>query len=333
MTPEQSRLVITSGEPSGIGPDLCLLMAALPWECQLIVIADPNLLAERATMLGQTVHICPVDLASKQDFRHQPGQLWVSPVSLTKSVKPGILDIANARYVLNMLDQALTLCQSDRHTAMVTAPVQKSVINDAGISFSGHTEYLQQKCNVSRVVMMLAGPNIRVALATTHLPLRAVPDAINADMLREVVTILNHDLQHRFGIRHPKIGMCGLNPHAGESGHLGHEERDILQPLAHAMRQEGIDLSDPLPADTLFIPAQRAPYDAILAMYHDQGLPVLKYMTFGHGINITLGLPVIRTSVDHGTALDRAGTGNIDPGSMKAAMLTALELLQRGTAA
>ncbi len=331
MIPRASRLIITSGEPSGIGPDLCLAMAALDWDCEVIVLADPDLLTERAAQLGQSVRIALMNPAIDQVYRHQPGQLWVDPVTLAEPVKPGVPKTANAPYVLKMLDRAISTCQTDQRTAMVTAPIQKSIINEAGIAFSGHTEYLQKQCGVSKVVMMLAGPGIRVALATTHLPLRAVADAITPGLLREVVTILDHDLRYRFGIPNPRIGMCGLNPHAGESGHLGHEEQDILRPLAQTMRQEGFDLSDPLPADTLFIPAQRSAYDAILAMYHDQGLPVLKYMTFGHGINITLGLPIIRTSVDHGTALDRAGKGNIDSGSMQAAMSAALELLSRST--
>jgi 4-hydroxythreonine-4-phosphate dehydrogenase len=317
MTSPRRVIAITAGEPAGIGPDLALKLAGRTDAVRHVVISDRNLLAARARQLGETVtlvdyHPAPVALPA--------GALEVLHVPLVAPCIAGTLDPANARFVLDTLDRAVDGCLSGEFAAMVTAPVHKGVINDAGIPFTGHTEYLAARTHTPRVVMMLAGDNLRVALVTTHLPLRAVADAITREELDAVVRILHHDLCHRFGLADPHIVVAGLNPHAGEGGHMGREEIDIIEPTLDALRAEGMHLTGPLPADTLFNPDRLAGCDAVLAMYHDQGLPVLKYATFGHGINITLGLPVIRTSVDHGTALDLAGTGRASHGSLFAAV-------------
>jgi len=257
----------------------------------------------------------------------------VHHVPLRVPSEPGRLEVANGRYVLDTLDAAIAMVADGRALAIVTAPVHKGVINDAGVAFSGHTEYLQERAGVDKVVMMLAGGGLRVALATTHLPLRAVPDAVTAQTLDQVLRILDADLRRRFGLAHPRIAVCGLNPHAGEGGHLGREEIEVIEPAIARARAAGIDARGPLPADTLFVPAHVAQFDAALAMFHDQGLPVLKHASFGHGVNITLGLPYVRTSVDHGTALDLAGTGKADPGSLQEAIVTALQMIRTGTQA
>jgi 4-hydroxythreonine-4-phosphate dehydrogenase len=324
MTAARPLLAVTAGEPAGIGPDLVLQLAAWQDDVRLVVIADLPLLQQRAAQLG---------LQQLQFQRYQPGQpapaagtLEVRHVPLAVSASPGVLDAANGRYVLDTLDVAIAGCLSGEFAAMVTAPVHKGIINDAGVPFSGHTEYLAEHTSTPRVVMMLAGAGMRVALVTTHLPLRAVADAITQAELEAVIRILHADLQHKFGLPAPRILVAGLNPHAGESGHMGREEIDVIEPVLQQLRAEGMQLIGPLPADTLFNPDKLAGADAVLAMYHDQGLPVLKHASFGAGINITLGLPIIRTSVDHGTALDLAGTGRADPGSLFEAVRLATQL-------
>jgi 4-hydroxythreonine-4-phosphate dehydrogenase len=320
-------LALTPGEPAGIGPDLCVQLAQQPLpDFRIAVIADPSLLLQRAALLGLPLQLrehSPADTSPDE-----PGVLRVVPQTLAQSCQPGRPDTANARYVLATLERAVDGCQSGEFAALVTGPVQKSIINDAGIPFSGHTEFLAERCGVPLVVMMLATPQLRVALATTHLPLAAVPAALNSEMLREVLQILHQDLQRKFGIATPRILVAGLNPHAGEGGHLGREEIDIINPVLEALRATGMQLLGPLPADTLFTPRWLEQADAVLAMYHDQGLPVLKYQGFGAAVNITLGLPIIRTSVDHGTALDLAGSGKASAGSLRAALAMAAHMAQ-----
>jgi len=327
MPPPRPVLAITAGEPAGIGPDLVLRLTELALPARLVIIADKTLLQARASQLGLSVAL--------HDYQpHAPAPangLEVLHVALAAPACAGRLDAANGRYVLATLDIAIDGCLRGEFAAMVTAPVHKGVINDAGVPFSGHTEYLAERTGTAKVVMMLAGAGMRVALATTHLPLRAVADAITRDSLREVIGILHADLVGKFGIAAPRILVAGLNPHAGEGGHMGREEIDIIEPVLDELRADGMQLVGPLPADTLFNPDKLAAADAVLAMYHDQGLPVLKYASFGAGINITLGLPIIRTSVDHGTALDLAGSGRADPGSLFEACQLASQLAwQRG---
>ncbi len=318
------RLILTPGEPAGIGPDLVIAIAQGPLAAQLAVVADPQMLDARAARLG-----LPLELVGVSNAAHEPGRLQVHPVETAAPVHPGRLDPANAAYVLHTLRVAARACLNGDADAMVTAPVHKGVINDAGVAFSGHTEYLAELCGAPLPVMLLAAPKLRVALATTHLPLSAVPAAITAEGLTAVLRILSADLQAKFGIARPCILVCGLNPHAGEGGHLGREEIDIIIPTLKRLRAEGLDLVGPLPADTLFTPRGLAGADAVLAMYHDQGLPVLKASGFGEAVNITLGLPIIRTSVDHGTALDLAGSGRAEAGSLRAAIDAAIELVRR----
>jgi 4-hydroxythreonine-4-phosphate dehydrogenase len=321
-------IALTTGEPAGIGPDLALLIARQELPCALVTLGDIDLLAERATQLGIAVRLeqLPDEQPPEQ---HQPGTLQVWHEPLVCACQPGKLDSRNAPYVLSMLDRALSACTAGLVQAMVTSPVQKSAINDAGIPFTGHTEYLAEKTATPKVVMMLTGGGLRVALATTHLPLSEVAKAITHDELSAVIRILHADLVNKFGLPKPRIAVCGLNPHAGESGHLGREEIEIIEPVLQTLRNEGMNLSGPHPADTLFAQLRKQPADAVLAMYHDQGLPVLKYASFGEGVNVTLGLPIVRTSVDHGTALDLAGTGNIETGSLLAAIKLAADLAQR----
>lgn len=310
------RIIVTSGEPAGIGPDLCLALAARDWPLQLVVAADPALLAERAGRLGADVEIVPADPPQT----HRRGRLPVLPIATRASVHAGRLDPANAAYVLEMLDAAADGCRSGVFDAMVTAPVHKGVINDAGVPFLGHTEYLAERLAASHPVMLLVAGTLRVALATTHLALAAVPAAITREGLLATLEVLHAGLRERFGIADPRILVCGLNPHAGESGHLGREEIDVIRPALELAVARGIDARGPLPADTAFTPASLAACDAVLAMFHDQGLPVLKHAGFGRGVNVTLGLPIVRTSVDHGTALELAGTGRADSGSLVAAV-------------
>lgn len=325
---DHPRIAITAGEPAGIGPDLCVKLAHRNHNYYTpIIIADPELLQQRAAILGVDMEIRLLDDATPST-QAKPGQLLVAQVMLAAPATAGILNQNNAPYVLSCLDRAVDLVDQQVADAIVTAPVQKSIINDAGIPFSGHTEYFAEKCRVPLTVMMLATSGLRVALATTHLPLRAVADAITQQSLTNVLEILQRDLQDKFGLRSPRILVCGLNPHAGEGGHLGHEEIEIITPVLEQQRTAGMNLIGPLPADTLFTDKVLQGADAVLAMYHDQGLPVLKYKGFGDACNITLGLPLIRTSVDHGTALDLAGTGNIDSGSLHNAISTAVSMAE-----
>ncbi|MDI1302440.1 MAG: 4-hydroxythreonine-4-phosphate dehydrogenase PdxA [bacterium] len=327
LSPVLPCIALTPGEPAGIGPDLVIALAQRKHACALVAIADPALLRDRARQLGLPLTLHPYDAAVRCASR--AGELTVLPVPLAAPAVAGRLDIRNAPYVLATLEQAVQGCLNHEFDAIVTAPVQKSVINDAGIPFSGHTEFFQEKAGVPRVVMMLACPGLRVALATTHLPLREVPDAITPTLLHEILGILVHDLRKNFGIAVPRILVAGLNPHAGESGHLGHEEIDTIIPALQSFPDKNCTLLGPLPADTLFTPKYLDHADAVLAMYHDQGLPVLKYKGFGHAVNITLGLPFIRSSVDHGTALDLAGSGRADSGSLEAALASALDMISR----
>lgn len=316
---EPLRLALTPGEPGGIGPDLAVLLAQQGLEDELVVVADPDLLRQRARALGLPLALNEFD-PGRAPRASRPGELSVEPVALRAPATAGELDPTNAAYVLACLDRAIEGCGERHFHALVTGPVHKGVINEAGIDFSGHTEYLAEKTGTARVVMMLATRGLRVALATTHLPLREVADAISESLLDEVLTILDRDLRRDFGLARPRILVCGLNPHAGEGGHLGREEIDCIEPALAKMRERGLELVGPLPADTLFTPKHLEHADAVLAMYHDQGLPVLKYKGFGRAANITLGLPIIRTSVDHGTALDLAGTGRVDTGSLHTAL-------------
>nr|WP_232924384.1 4-hydroxythreonine-4-phosphate dehydrogenase PdxA [Pseudomonas cichorii] len=319
---------MTPGEPAGIGPDLCLLLATQPQPHPLIAITNRDLLLERATQLGVTVNLIAV---TPDAFPEQPapaGSLYVWDTPLQARVVTGTLDTANAAFVLQTLTRAAQGCVDGLFAGMITAPVHKGVINEGGIAFSGHTEFLAELTHTEQVVMMLATGDLRVALVTTHLPLRDIADAITPERLERVTRILHADLVNKFGIARPRILVCGLNPHAGEGGHLGREEIDIIEPTLERLRSEGIDLRGPLPADTLFTPKYLEHCDAVLAMYHDQGLPVLKYKGFGAAVNITLGLPIIRTSVDHGTALDLAGSGKIDTGSLQVALQTAYQMAE-----
>ncbi|MBC3256308.1 4-hydroxythreonine-4-phosphate dehydrogenase PdxA [Pseudomonas paralactis] len=322
------RFAVTPGEPAGIGPDLCLLLASQPQPHPLIAITSRDLLIERAAQLGVAVNLLEVALDNWPDVPAPAGSLYVWDTPLQAKVVAGQLNTANAAFVLETLTRAGQGCIDGTFAGMITAPVHKGVINESGIAFSGHTEFLAELTHTEQVVMMLATRGLRVALVTTHLPLRDIADAITAERIERVTRILHDDLQHKFGIAQPRILVCGLNPHAGEGGHLGHEEIDIIEPTLERMRQEGMDLRGPLPADTLFTPKYLEHCDAVLAMYHDQGLPVLKYKGFGAAVNVTLGLPIIRTSVDHGTALDLAGSGKIDTGSLHVALETAYQMAE-----
>lgn len=323
------RIAITPGEPAGVGPELLVQIAQQRWDAELVAYADPQLLSQRAQQLGLALELSSFDPGRPRT--HQPGQLSVAALPLGAPAEVGQLNPDNAGYVLDCLRAASDACLSGDCHAMMTGPVQKSVINDAGIAFSGHTEFLAERCKVDKVVMMLASSALRVALVTTHLPLKAVADAITKDELSRTLDILHHELQARFGCTHPRILVLGLNPHAGEGGHMGREEIDTIEPVLARYRQQGWQLSGPLPADTAFTPRYLEHCDAVLAMYHDQGLPVLKYQSFGQAVNITLGLPIIRTSVDHGTALDLAGSGRADPGSMATAMRYAIDMVGHAT--
>ncbi|SEJ69166.1 4-hydroxythreonine-4-phosphate dehydrogenase [Pseudomonas linyingensis] len=323
---EARRFALTPGEPAGIGPDLCLLLARAAQPHALVAIASRQLLAERATQLGLDIALLAVGPGAWPDAPAPAGSLYVWDTPLAAAVVAGQLDPRNAAYVLETLLRAGNGCVNGDFAGMITAPVHKGVINEAGIPFSGHTEFLAELTHTEQVVMMLATRGLRVALVTTHLPLRAVADAITAARLERVTRILHADLQDKFGIASPRILVCGLNPHAGEGGHLGREEIDIIAPTLARLRAEGLELIGPLPADTLFTPKHLEHCDAVLAMYHDQGLPVLKYKGFGAAVNVTLGLPIVRTSVDHGTALDLAGSGRVDTGSLQVALETAYQM-------
>ncbi len=319
------RIVITAGEPAGIGPDLCIQLAQQPAAYERVVVVNRELLESRARQLGQ-----PIELNLHQpDQPPKPqlaGQLMILPVSLPVPAVAGRLNPANASYVLDTLRLAIRGCTNGEFAALITAPVHKGIINQAKIPFTGHTEFLARETGVENVVMMLATEGLRVALATTHLPLNQVSQAINALRLEQILRILDHDMRRYFCTGSPQILVCGLNPHAGEGGYLGREETEIIQPLLDRLRSEGMQLHGPLPADTAFTSNYLEHADVVLAMYHDQGLPVLKHKGFGQAANITLGLPIIRTSVDHGTALELAGTGKASAGSLEYALQTALEM-------
>ncbi|MBA0209963.1 4-hydroxythreonine-4-phosphate dehydrogenase PdxA [Pectobacterium brasiliense] len=321
------RVVITPGEPAGIGPDLVIALAQQAWPVELVICADPDLLLSRALQLSM-----PLTLRGYQPGQpaqpQQAGSLTILPIAAPATIIPGQLNVANSAYVVETLARACDGCLNGEFAALITGPVHKGIINDAGVPFSGHTEFFADRSRCDRVVMMLATEELRVALATTHLPLAAVSAAITRQSLHEVITILHHDLQTKFGIAQPQIYVCGLNPHAGEGGHMGREELDVINPALDKLRQQGITLVGPLPADTLFQPKYLQHADAVLAMYHDQGLPVLKYQGFGRAVNITLGLPFIRTSVDHGTALELAATGSADPGSFITALNLAIKMIK-----
>lgn len=329
-------LVITSGEPAGIGPDLCVQLAVAPPDIPIVVIADKNLLLQRAAQLGIDLQVQDfVSQKTRGKGQHlSPFTFHLSPVlsvihvPLVAECHPGVLNAANSEYVLAMLRRAVQGCQAGEFSGIVTAPVHKGIINDAGIPFTGHTEFLAEQTGTKLVVMMLVGGGMRVALATTHLALKDVPAAITAPLLESVLHIIQRDLQRRFGITQPRILVAGLNPHAGEGGYLGREEIEVMIPVLDKLRAEGMNVSAPLPADTIFTPQKLAQCDCVLSMYHDQGLPVLKHASFGQGVNVTLGLPIIRTSVDHGTALDLAGTGRADSGSLLEAVRLAAQMVQ-----
>jgi len=315
-------LAVTPGEPSGVGPEIVLKLVRQHPEFRLLAVADPQLLRQAGNVLGYHLKITewePGDTVVA-------GELACLPLKLARPARPGRPDPENAAYVLSTLRRAVQLIEQGHAAAMVTGPLHKAVINDSGVPFSGHTEFLAELSHTKQVVMMLAAPGLRVALVTTHLPLRAVADAISGDKLEAVIRITETSLRHRFGIAQPRLQVLGLNPHAGEGGHLGQEDDRVIRPVIERLRAEGMDIEGPVPADTAFTPPAIAACDAVVAMYHDQGLPVLKHLGFGQAVNITLGLPFIRTSVDHGTALDIAGTGKADAGSLYQAVLCAQQM-------
>ena len=320
-----TRIAITAGEPAGIGPDLLIALSARDWPFELVAIADPGLLADRARALGQPLTLEPYR-AELPAARSSGGRLRLAAIPLRASAQAGVLNPANAAYVLDTLRRAAAGCETGEFAAMVTAPVHKGVINDAGFPFQGHTEFLAELTGAPQPVMLLVAGTLRVALLTTHLPLRAVPAAITRERLHAVLPIVHAGLIDAFGIAAPRMAVLGLNPHAGESGHLGTEERDVIAPALAELRARGLDLIGPLPADSAFTTEQLARCDVVVAMYHDQGLPVLKHVGFGGAVNVTLGLPILRTSVDHGTALELAGTGRADAGSLAAALELATQL-------
>jgi len=323
------RIIVTAGEPAGIGPDLVLALSKENWSHQIVVCADKQMLAERAAQLGICVELIDYQ-ADSEVVAQRAGTLVVDHIPLANNVVAGQLDEANGQYVLKTLERAALGCMNNEFDAIVTGPVHKGVINRAGVAFSGHTEFFAEKSNTPLVVMMLATEGLRVALVTTHIPLAYVSQAVTEERLEKIIDILNKDLVEKFAISSPKIYVCGLNPHAGEDGVLGMEEIETITPTLNKLRQEkGINLIGPLPADTIFNEKYLQDADAVLGMYHDQVLPVLKYKGFGRSVNITLGLPFIRTSVDHGTALDLAGTGNADTGSFRTALAHAIELVDK----
>jgi 4-hydroxythreonine-4-phosphate dehydrogenase len=320
----QPIIAMTPGEPAGIGPDIALKISQQNIDAKFIVFADSELLKKRASQLKLNIVVKPINHIDQAE-PHQPDQIQVLNIPLNVESQAGILDKKNSAYVLNCLKHSVSLIQDNKVDALVTGPLHKGIINESGLAFTGHTEFLAELTQ-GTPVMMLAADTLRVALATTHLPLNEVSAAITKESLQQVIEILHYDLKSKFAISNPKILICGLNPHAGEGGHLGLEEIEVIEPVLNTLRKQGMDLSGPLPADTLFTPKYLQQADAVLAMYHDQGLPVLKHVGFGRAINITLGLPIIRTSVDHGTALDLAGTGKVDTGSLQSALSLAIEL-------
>ena len=325
------RIVITAGEPAGIGPDACVVIAQSAWQADLVVAADADLLKATAAALHLELDVERYD-SSQHTRQHRPGSLRVLHIPTGRAVVAGHPDPANAAYVIEMLDRACDGCMNGEFAAMVTAPVQKSMLLDAGYAFTGHTEYLAARTRAAMPVMLLLVDRLRVALVTTHLALAEVPRAITRERLLATVRIVNMDLERHFGVREPRIAVLGLNPHAGESGHLGREEIEVIAPAIQALRAEGLDVFGPVPADSAFTPRFLQSADVIVAMYHDQGLPVIKHAGFGHAVNVTLGLPILRTSVDHGTALSLARTGNADSGSLGAALALAVELASASTA-
>jgi len=321
------RIAVTTGEPAGIGPELCLALSARRLDCELVCVGDPSLLAERARLTRPAVKLRAYAAhAGGARQRHQPGRLLVEPEALRTPSTPGRLDQRNSPYVLALLDRAIDGALAGEFDAVVTAPVHKGVINDAGVAFLGHTEYFAQRAHAAHPVMMLTTGALRVALATTHLPLAAVSAAITVELLTRTAATLAGALTDWWGIRAPRIAVCGLNPHAGEGGYLGAEELEVIGPAIESMQRAGIQARGPLPADTVFVPEVLAGFDAVLAMYHDQGLPVVKHAGFDSAVNVTLGLPFVRTSVDHGTALELAGTGSANAGSLAAAVDLGIEL-------
>lgn len=318
------KVALTVGEPAGIGPDLAIKLAQVPHPCKLAIIGDPSVLTERAALLG-----LPLTITEWRGQDASPGQVCIIPTEVIQPVTPGRLDPANSPQVLQCLDQAIDGCVQGKFDAMVTGPVHKGAINDAGIEFTGHTEYIAERTGSKLPVMLLATQKIRVALVTTHVPLHKVSSLITRDLLRDVIEVLIRDLGRRFGLSPPRIGVCGLNPHAGESGYLGTEEIEIIGPVVEQYRREGYPIFGPLAADTVFVEPNLRQYDVVLSMYHDQGLPVIKHHGFDQAVNVTLGVPVLRTSVDHGTALDLAGSGRIDVGSSLAAVNLAIDLVRQ----
>lgn len=319
------RILITPGEPAGIGPDILLAVASQPWPHDLIAIADITLLEHRAKQLGLPLQFNAIDLDTPR-VAHEPGRLKVLHVDLAAPCQPGKLDPQNARYVIQTLELATSLCLNHQAEALVTGPVQKSVMNAAGIPFSGHTEFLAERAGVSKTIMLFVIDHLKVALVTTHLPLTKVPSSITKELLQETLRLLSIGLQQCFGLQHPAIYVCGLNPHAGENGYLGDEEIKVISPTLETLREQGMNIVGPLPADTIFTPHYLEKADVILAMYHDQALPVVKSLGFHRAVNVTLGLPFVRTSVDHGTALDLAGSGKADAGSLAKAIELAIEI-------
>lgn len=318
------RIALTPGEPAGIGPDLCVMLAQSERPFELVICADPDLLLARATQLGMPLELRDYD-PGLNPVGDAVGSLCINPVSLNAPATAGELNVDNSAYVLATLDAAIKGCLQEEFTAMVTGPVHKAIINDSGVAFTGHTEYIADKTG-GKAVMLLVADSLRVAIATTHIPVRDMANTLNTTLLTDTMTVMHKDLQEKFGIEQPRLLVCGLNPHAGESGHIGREEIDIITPAIEACQQQGMNITGPLPADTLFTQRHLKDCDAVLAMFHDQGLPVLKYAAFGSAVNVTLGLPIIRTSVDHGTALDLAGSGNVDAGSLNAAVTLAVSL-------
>ncbi|MDR5611835.1 MAG: 4-hydroxythreonine-4-phosphate dehydrogenase PdxA [Arsenophonus sp.] len=327
MEKKTNTIVLTPGEPAGVGPDLLIQLAQQNWPVRLVACADPDLLISRADQLGLELELTIYSPGTSNN-NQAAKTLTVLPIKLPAPVKAGQLNKRNSTYVIETLSRACDGCMAGEFSALVTGPVHKGIINDAGIPFTGHTEFFADISKTKKVVMMLATETLRVALATTHLPLKQVPAAITFQSLQEVIYILNEELKSKFGIKTPAIYICGLNPHAGEGGHMGHEEIDTIIPVIEKLRHEGLQLYGPFPADTLFQPKYLNQADVILTMYHDQGLPVLKYQGFGHAVNITLGLPFIRTSVDHGTAIELAGSGQADVNSFITALKLAISMIQ-----
>lgn len=319
------RILITPGEPSGIGPDIAVEIAQHEWDAEIITVCDPELLSSRAEQIGLPLQIENFSEKNPRQ-KHQPRTLKNIALSLKKSCTPGLLDVANASYVMESITLATDLCLNQKAEALVTGPVQKSIMNEAGMHFTGHTEFLASRCNVSQSIMLFVADTLRVALATTHIPLAKVSTSITQDLLLKTLRLMHQELIQKFKIANPTILVAGLNPHAGENGYLGREEIEVIQPALNLLREENINIMGPLPADTLFTHKYLQKADAILAMYHDQALPIIKNLSFGHAVNLTLGLPIIRTSVDHGTALDLAGTKKADPKSLSAAVRLAIEL-------